>query len=226
MILTAQLDPRRLGDFYVYSIHNVVTGACLFVGYDTLAAVVNLSTVRAAPGFNNGEAVGLHIHSVHTGRLDAMNAQSRKIRELCGMSTPPLNIGYRNQRQSAVVCEQTGTQYPTASAAAEAHDVDAARMSKHLARRRGFKTVRGFTFRYVGFYDKEAGKRVPTAPTPDSGVTVLRVKKNGHVFHFHNGVPVAHFDNNGQPMGLDGLKPLSMEEIQQGLNDKIFENIG
>jgi hypothetical protein len=63
----------------------------------------------------------------------------------------PMMLQFGNtltRRAQPVMCDQTGEIWPSARAAATAHGLTPSALSNHLARKAGFATVRGKTYKY------------------------------------------------------------------------------
>lgn len=140
-------------NLYTYSVHDVDSGRCLYVGYDRLAQVMNLAKLKGNPAFDVNAIYRTVIYSQHPTNLEAYMAVTQLIRKVYGDGTPPLNMTTRENRFSPVMCEQTGVIYRNASEACASLDIAQPRLSAHLARKPGHRTIKGLTFKYADYRD-------------------------------------------------------------------------
>lgn len=155
MIGNNWIKAEDTGKLYAYSIHDP-SGRCLFVGFDTLASAMAMNQVKGNPVFSMAAVMNVRLHSVHETRVSAYNAIAPLIAELSPTICPPLNMTSHANRYLQVVCDQTGEVYQNANRACEALGVDNARLSRHLARKPGHRSIKGFTFHYINPHDRDA----------------------------------------------------------------------
>lgn len=134
-------------NYYVYSIRDDADNI-LFINYDTLVNVVTFRKLMSNPLFIKDANYNIELHGSYELSWQAHNACDVLIRQLC-VSTPYLNITQSTSRRGAVLCDQTGVTYKNASEACKMLGASPSRMSMHLARHAGHKSINNMTFRYV-----------------------------------------------------------------------------
>jgi hypothetical protein len=95
----------------------------------------------------------------HASEVDAYNGRARIIKQEYGEGTPPLNLTSRWNRYQNVRHIETGHIYRNATEACKALGIPQPRLSLHLAKRPGHKTIKGMTFEYVNYNTQGLNKK-------------------------------------------------------------------
>lgn len=94
--------------------------------------------------FKSGVQVTLRIIMTTTDAREAMNYAQAQVRE----KRPFCNIrGYRQSGRTLVICNENGETYRSAADAAKALGLSQSQLTNHLNHVKGYRTVRGFTFK-------------------------------------------------------------------------------
>lgn len=151
---------ESLGANCLYTVSNAKC-QILFVGVAYIAEIFRFGDLLRNPMFNSEEVYRIDIIAKYDRALDAVNAQAVYLKEIGGA---PLNkTGTVNRRMSNVKCVQTGIVYRNASEAARVMGLNQSAMSQHLARKPGFRSIKGYTFEYVNYFDHDL-KRTALEP--------------------------------------------------------------
>lgn len=142
--------------FYVYTVSEP-DGPILFVGLDLLSNLVRFRELMKNPEFDPFKTYEIELRESAPNPFEGRRAQYRLLNELFGCNTPPLNRSQNLSHHMSVLCEQTGIIYRSAAEACDNLNLSQSQLSQHLAGKRGYKSVKGYTFRYVP-------PTLPTAP--------------------------------------------------------------
>lgn len=151
------LSIENMNKLFLYSIHDA-QGRCMYVGFDTLPHAVSFAQTRGNAEMDVAATYQVRIHQSfeHSERIKAVNAVGALIKSIHHPSLQPAwNVTHHVNRALEVVCEQTGQRYKSASAAASALGISQSRMSQHLARKAGHRSIYGQTFKYVNHYKQQ-----------------------------------------------------------------------
>jgi hypothetical protein len=125
------------------------TGKYIFIGYDKLVWCLNMKTIRAHPDYNPSEQYILKLWETVNSHSEGFVIINEYIQTLNGGVIPPFNARRKLSRYRVrVKCNETGVVYPTSTEACRALGINSSRMSNHLMRRPGFRTIYGLTFDY------------------------------------------------------------------------------
>lgn len=134
----------------------------LYVGIGYLAEVLKFTELKKNPLFDSEKVYRLEILSKYEKYADAINAQSAYLRNIGG--TPLNNTAYVNRRMSRVRCVQTGIVYRNATEAARVMQLSQPAISSHLARKPGYRAVKGYTFEYTDYFNEQLARTATTDP--------------------------------------------------------------
>lgn len=121
----------------------------VYVGFGHLNEIYSFRAVSALPTFDKKADYTVIIHAGYQTRFDAVNAMNAIIREVCKGNLPRLNLETFTNKGRPIICNETGVKYPNAFKACEALNIHPPRMSAHLHRRKGHKSIHGLTFSYL-----------------------------------------------------------------------------
>ena len=142
-----KLIPSKFATTYcVYQLTYTSDNSAAFVWYDKAGDMLTFTQAYSNPAFNVDDEYIFTVLNWCNTKTEAQNAMYRIIQR-DGM--PDLNKTLKYNRFGAVVCNQTGVIYRNASTAAQSLGLDQSRLSGHLQRRRGHKTIKGLTFSYA-----------------------------------------------------------------------------
>ena len=138
--------------FHVYTVSTVE--GVVFAGYGTIRDIISCKHVMRNPAFKPDQEYTIATHGQGYESLrDVENALGAFIKGTLQGRTPPLNISATVNRYMPVRCIETGVVYRNAAHACEELDIPAPRMSMHLARLPGHKTIYNKSFEYTDIYD-------------------------------------------------------------------------
>lgn len=141
------LVPKENDFFYLYTVKRE-TGGVLFVGCDKIINIALFKQLITIPQFEKDKAYIIDIYTPHRKYYEGMNAVSSFINTFCA-STPYFNTIQCLTRTLPVQCVETGVIYDSANEACKALGIHNPRMSNHLNKRPGHKTIKGLSFVYV-----------------------------------------------------------------------------
>lgn len=146
-----QLTLNPLESTKKYYAYTVLTQSnqVIFINYDKLCNIVSFKQLLTNPDFDINAVYKVDIYTPHNNIIAAMNEAATLTRLLCKDTAPRLNLSQRQNRVLPVLCDQTGVKYRNASEACQSLNIPPSRMSMHLSRKPGNKTIRGLSFRYV-----------------------------------------------------------------------------
>ena len=100
-------------------------------------------TIKRLPEWTDGSGVSIQFLGVFSDRIEAMVC--------CRDSRRIMQPKYQKVRQlqTPIRCVTDGTVFESVRAAAEAFDVTSSYISNHLARRKGYATIKGFVFEKI-----------------------------------------------------------------------------
>lgn len=131
--------------FAVYS--HFLHGQLIFIGFGAVEKAVNLTDARKNSRWleiTAGQtAVEVEIGETFKTRGEALEAWRAAVDHY----RPPCNDQAVYLARQPIICNATGTVYPTVTAAAKAHSISKGALSNHLNKRAGYESVRGLTFR-------------------------------------------------------------------------------
>lgn len=153
-IATAMVKIQDLSKYYVYSIHDS-KGRCMYVNYGKWMDALSMAKVRGNPVVDPEQTYQVVLHSAHDKEGDAYNQIGKIVKMYCPTYSPPWQYTTSMNRYIKVQCDQTGEVYNSASHACQTLGIPQSRMSQHLSRRPGYKTIKGMTFSYYKHYDME-----------------------------------------------------------------------
>ena len=119
----------------IYGVFDIVTNQPTYVGCIRLANLFTLSDLRTNLDIEPTREVMVMVIDIYDKKVDAIIAQSKKIREL------QLNIVPKTRGQ-AVRCITTGETFGSAQEAPRAHNLTYSALSNHLSRKTGYLTVK------------------------------------------------------------------------------------
>ena len=123
----------------------------VFMWYDKLADIISMKSLRKASLFNSNKPYTFALLSGHNNRIEAENSLVVWLNksELEGR-TPEYNLHFRNYKNNLrIVCLQTGDIFNTSAEACKLLGLSTIALCNHLARRAGFRSVKGLIFEYI-----------------------------------------------------------------------------
>jgi len=121
----------------------------LFIGCGRMKDIVTFKHVLANPAFDRNAIYNIRIHTMHKRKIDGYNKISDLVDELSNGRPPPLNLVNTMNRGTPVKDITTGIVYRNAAHACRELDIPAGRMSYHLRKMTGFKSIYGHKFEYA-----------------------------------------------------------------------------
>lgn len=142
--------------FHVFGVFDM-SDKLMYVGVGRMTDIVNFTELVKNPAFIPTEPWSVKVFSSHITEIEARNSTYKVIAVLSpNKEVPEFNKhSYRNRYRSHVICNETGTIYKTASEASHMIGVSSGRMSNHLSRKPGYKTIKGLTYTYTNFIDRD-----------------------------------------------------------------------
>lgn len=159
-IVFAPLKNETLFSTYTLSINNQVQ----YVGYCRFVDILRLPDIISHPEFDRAQRYTLQVHFLDENKYKCHNYATEILRAL--PYKPIYNRVLFKQYNSNVICDQTGEVWESATACARATGIPSSRLSCHLNRRPGHKTIKGLTYSKYLATNAEliAGKAaIPTA---------------------------------------------------------------
>lgn len=158
-IFLSQTD--ALKEQYLYTLSDP-SQRVLYVGTGYLADIFKFTDLKANPAFKPDLMYRLDIHAKFARPVDAMNAAQAYLRQIGG--APLNNTAYINRRMSRVLCNETGISYTSAAEAARVMQISQPALSQHLARKPGYRQVKGYTFQYTDYFGPDLMRTAKTDP--------------------------------------------------------------
>lgn len=142
-------EPKKMAKgWIVYSYQN--EQEYLYFGAGPMSEILNFRQVIGNSRFSMDKEVTVVFHSVHNNKYEALAQIPNMVRTLNGGRLPIINKESGMLRGKEVMCMETGVTYTNARQACLMLDINPARMSQHLRKRPGFRTVEGgLTFEFV-----------------------------------------------------------------------------
>lgn len=134
---------------WVYAVYD--GNDLVFMWYDRLADIISMKSLMRTNGFDRNKPYTYVLLSGHNNRIDAENSLVVWLNksELKG-KTPCYNFKFRNYNNNQrIVCLQTGDIFNTAKEACMLLGLSTSALCNHLAKRAGFRSVKGLTFDYI-----------------------------------------------------------------------------
>lgn len=125
-----------------YTLMDAMTGEIVHVGEIKLSQLTTLSDSIANPKVIQDRLYNINVFDISDNAGLCARAAGMKRREL---NIPVLP----RPRASAVECIETGERFPSAVAAAQAHNIAPSNLSNHLNNKQGFSHVGGRTYRKI-----------------------------------------------------------------------------
>lgn len=146
----------------LYAVYQIINsqGHIIFIWYSRASEVLTLTVLKSNPAFDPNQQYTLQIISYHYNNIEALNAASAAARKLPdGM--PELNKTVKFNRKGPIVCNETGKIFRNQAEAVQLLGLNQGRLCQHLRGVPGYKSVKGLTFSFSGFY---TGESLPVAP--------------------------------------------------------------
>ena len=138
--------------YYTYLMYDL--DELVYVGHGKLKDIITLKDVIPCQEFEKNIFYKIVSHSEHEQKYQAYNAAAKLMHE---HGTPKFNkaLQYVNTHSMPVKCVQDGKIYVNAATAARAYNIQESRMSKHILRKPGHKSIYGMTFERVNISPDE-----------------------------------------------------------------------
>jgi len=140
--------PASAPDMWVvYKVTQPPNPEVLFIGLSEFHNVTKLYQLAGNPLFNKSLRYRIESLSTHESRWQALNAQG----EACQANghMPIFNKVLHMSKGGIVLCNETLEVFKTAHDCAIAHNIAPSRLSNHLNKRIGYKTINKRTYRRV-----------------------------------------------------------------------------
>lgn len=134
---------------WVYAVYD--NNKLVFMWYDRLSDIIAMKSISKTEGYDINKPYTFVLLSAHKNRIEAENSLIVWLNksELEG-KTPEYNTHFRNYNNNQrIVCLQTGDIFNTAAEACKLLGLSTSAMCNHLARRVGFRSVKGLIFEYI-----------------------------------------------------------------------------
>lgn len=167
MMFTLKTTVQEIQTHYFTYVLRNDENKIVFVGYDKMIDILMFKNAIRNPAFDAEKEYEIEILSKHARALEAQRTVGEIINNACNGKIPNLNMtAYYNRNRAAVICDQTGITYQNAYQASVQMGLPQPRISQHLARKPGHKSVKGFTFRYASYLDEnlEPQHNAPAIP--------------------------------------------------------------
>ena len=145
--------------FAVYKLINTANNHTVFIWYSKAVDILSLTSLKSNPAFDANAQYTLQIMSYHLNLIEAQNAAGALMQRE-GM--PDLNKTLRWNRKGPIICNETGQKFRNQAEAVQMMGINQSRLCQHLRGVPGYKTVKGLTFSFDGFF---GGQSVPVQPT-------------------------------------------------------------
>lgn len=146
MLLT--IKPTNNNNYYIYVVKSQ-NNTILYINADKLPNIVSFKQLIPDPRFNTSELYNVEILTSHANYFNAMDTVNKLIKDLCGDRIPTFNISQHYTRNASILCHNTGVVYRNANEACQALNIHPPRMSNHLKKKIGHKSIHGQTFSYI-----------------------------------------------------------------------------
>ena len=128
----------------MYTLLDKETAKTVYVGHCLLSEVFNMPDARLTPSFDEGKPVILRVGIIALDKIDVKTAAQEILNK---DGTPPWNRAALCTRNSAIKCIDTGEVFASVKEAVKAHGLTQSALSNHLNGKKGYKQVKGRTYR-------------------------------------------------------------------------------
>lgn len=146
-MLTLNINPSELDKRYiVYHVQD--ENELLFIGHDNIANIIGFTAFKRFSDFNRNKMYKIFIYDGFDNRVDATKEVYKLVNTLAGGHIPKYNKIDILRYNKAVIRLSDGMRFENARKAGEFMGVDSGRMSYHLQRKQGYRTIKGEIFEY------------------------------------------------------------------------------
>ena len=118
----------------------------VFIWYDKLSDIVEMKSIKKCDQYNPSIIYNYYLVESYNNRLDAENG----LNKLITGGTPRYNLRFRLYgAKYRILCIETGIVYNSSTEICSMFNVSPSALSKHLNRKVGYKSVKGFRFIYT-----------------------------------------------------------------------------
>lgn len=135
-----KFNTNMIGKYVVYSVHDI-NGTPLFLGIDKFETAILLLKVKLAEGFDINSKYNIQFQYSSITEQECKTFKDMTFGDFKG----PFNNS-NNDKKSIIICNETGEKFNTQSELARAIGVTESRVSKHLNRLTGFKSIYNKTY--------------------------------------------------------------------------------
>lgn len=123
----------------------------VYAGINYLPAIVRLDDLIKLPSFDKTKPYIVKILKHYPDHIQARNALNNFIILACNALLPKYNMlsTYNCRAHRKIFCNENQTEYKSAHHACQVLGLHQGNLSNHLQGKTGFRTIKGYTFRYV-----------------------------------------------------------------------------
>lgn len=144
-----RFKPNQTTLYWLYT-YSTDDNTVVYWGVSYLNKILDMSGLLGLDSFDIDSSYTLNILGAYQHEHEAINHASRMFKTL-----PVLNVEYVRKRAKGnmIQCIETGLIYKTQADACKILGISQSNLSNHLARRKGFKSVKGMRFFHVATND-------------------------------------------------------------------------